>query len=164
MRKATLFMAGGAVVLLGWLAAGQAQEQDSSPERGGSILYLRPPEGRLARLDGLLHLTETQKTNVLRALERADHSARAAVEKGDAEVRASLDEERRKQFDELRSDTEVAPAPMTAAHAFQKLPSFAEQEASQKKGKGGKRKRIGSGKNGANSGPAPMGNINQPSQ
>jgi hypothetical protein len=157
MKKASLFLLGGAFVLLACLAIGQGLEGEPAPDRGITILYLRTPEGRLARLDGLLHLTQPQKASILRVFKGVDRSVRAELAKGDEQARASLDEERRKQFDELRSDTEVPPAPLAAPHAFQKMPSFAEQEAAQNKGRkgGGRRKKSTSGPGGAGSGLTP---------
>lgn len=120
MKKAHLCLLGGALVLLGWLAAGWAQEAPAS-DQSGAMLYLRGPEERLVRLDEHLHMSRSQRAAALRVLKRVDATVRAAVKGGDDAVRALLDQERQAQFDELKSDTEVAPSSIAGRRDFQPM-------------------------------------------
>jgi hypothetical protein len=135
MKKTHLYLLGGALVLLAGLAAVQAQEGS-----GGDMLYLRSPEERLARLDGFLNMGAAQKARVLRVLRRVDASVKAAVSKGDEDVRAVLDAERQAQFDELKSDTEVAPTSMAGRGNFRPV-----QQRQGQGGQGGQGSQGGQG-------------------
>lgn len=132
MKKTHLYLLGGALVLLAALAAVQAQEG-----AGADMLYLRSPEERLARLDSLLNMSAGQKARVLRVLRRVDASVKAAVSKGDEDVRAALDAERQAQFDELKSDTEVAPTSMAGRGNFRPVQQRQGQGGQGQGGQGG---------------------------
>ncbi|MCX5797891.1 MAG: hypothetical protein NTY77_20565 [Elusimicrobia bacterium] len=132
MKKASIGLLGGALVLLGWLAAGWAQEGP-----GGGMLYLRTPEERLARLDGVLHMSLAQRAAALRVLRRVDATVRAAVKGGDDKIRALLDQERQVQFDEVKSDTEVAPASMGGRGNFRPLQQQMQGQGGGQGGQGG---------------------------
>ncbi|MBI5239868.1 MAG: hypothetical protein HY926_05310 [Elusimicrobia bacterium] len=129
MDKTQLYLLGGALVLLAGLAVVQAQEGS-----GGGMLYLRGPEERLARLDSLLHMSAAQKAKVLRVFQRVDASVKAAVSKGDDDIRAALDSERQAQFDELKPDTEVAPTSMAGRGNFRAMQQQMQGQGGQGQG------------------------------
>ncbi|HBL15437.1 MAG TPA: hypothetical protein DD417_01380 [Elusimicrobia bacterium] len=97
------------LLLLGWAAAGHAQEEREERAESKPAVYLRSPEDRLRRMSSTLNLGRSRKAKVSRILEEVDAGVRQKISAGNKKIRALLREEELEAFDNLRDDTEGGP-------------------------------------------------------